>query len=60
MHAEMVCSGIGQSISRVTMSGTGEPTRSSLQLEVRQQASSLPGGRMDMRFVVENQRLGEC
>lgn len=59
-RAEMTCPGVGNSSSRVVMSGTGAAESSRMELEVEQQGSSIPGGQLEMQFVVENQRIDDC
>ncbi len=58
--ADFACPGTGGSSSRVMMEGTGTATTSQMELDIEQNGSAIPGGVLTMRFVVENQRIGDC
>lgn len=59
-RAELRCPGTGGSASHVIMAGKGTAESSRMELEVEQTGPSIPGGQLDMQFVVENQRIDDC
>ncbi|GAA0274910.1 hypothetical protein GCM10009127_14350 [Alteraurantiacibacter aestuarii] len=60
LHARLQCPGAGGSSSTVEMTGTGSAESSRMQLDIEQRGPAIPGGLLEMQFVVENQRVGDC
>ena len=46
--------------STVSLEGTGEPTRSHIDLTLVQTGPSIPGGSETIGMTVDNQRIGDC
>ncbi len=59
-RAEMQCNGADGTSSHVSMYGTTAAESSRMELDIEQQGPAIPGRRLDMQFVVENQRIGDC
>ncbi len=60
LKARMSCTFSARLGSTVSVEGTGEPTRSHVDLTIVQTGPSVPGGSETMVMKVDNVRLGDC
>lgn len=60
LSARMRCRLPAQSVSLVTVEGTGGPSRSRVDLAIEQTGPTVPGGTEEIALRVDNVRMGDC
>lgn len=60
LSARMSCRSGDKLNSTVSVEGTGEPTRSHVDLQILQTGPSVPGGSETIAMQVDNVRIGDC
>ena len=60
LDAQMSCTGERGIGAQITMTGTMTPEKQVMVMDMKQTGPALPGGEVNMKLEVTNQRLGDC